>query len=265
MRQSLVKDLILLLMLMAAGSLSAQTDLLHCDVSKGVSSQVLKREGYVASYNKDTRLPNWVAWRLTKTHLESPVPGIERKMFKFHRDDEVENPVEHYEYRYRETGYQRGHMCPYADCKWSMKAADETFLMTNICPQTKALNQDNKAWRDLEDACRNWTKDGLGDLYVVTGPIVSADCERIGSGIFVPKAFYKVVLRYDGKRAEAFGVMYRNVDGGRIQSSIHSVDGIERLTKLDFFPALPDVVEKQVESRLDIDAWPGLRGIIERE
>ena len=74
-----------------------------------------------------------------------------------------------------------------------------------------------------------------------------------------------MVLRYDGKRAEAFGVMYRNVDGGRIQSSIHSVDGIERLTKLDFFPALPDVVEKQVESRLDIDAWPGLRGIIERE
>lgn len=265
MRQSLVKGAILLLMLMTADCLSAQKSLLHCDAPKGVSSQILVREGYVTSYNKDTRLPNWVAWQLTKECMESPVPGINRKMFDFHRDDEVENPVEKYDYHYKQTGYERGHICPYADCKWSLKAADETFLMTNICPQTRKMNRETPAWRKLEGACRAWAADGLGDIYIVAGPIVSADCETIGSGIVVPKAFYKVVLRFDGKRAEAFGVMYRNVEGGRIQSSIHSVDGIERLTKLDFFPALPDVVEKRVESAFDIDVWPGLRDIIERE
>ncbi|MBQ2051884.1 MAG: DNA/RNA non-specific endonuclease [Paludibacteraceae bacterium] len=265
MRQSLVKGTILLLMLMVAGCVSArQKSLLYCDVPKGVSSQVLVREGYVTSYNKDTRLPNWVAWRLTKERMESSVSGIDRKMFDFHRDDEVENPVEKYDYHYKQTGYERGHMCPYADCKWSMKAADETFLMTNICPQGEELNN-GRAWKSLERKCRKWAADGLGDIYIVTGPIVSRDCETIGSGIAVPKAFYKVVLRFDGKRAEAFGVMYRNVEGGRIQSSIHSIDGIERLTKLDFFSALPDVVEKRVESAFDIDVWPGLRDIIERE
>ncbi len=250
-------------MLMVAGCVSAQQkSLLRCDVPKGVSSQVLVREGYVTSYNKDTRLPNWVAWRLTKERMESPVPGIDRKMFDFHRDDEVENPV--YPYEYSNTGYQRGHICPFPDCQWSKTAADETFLMTNICPQGEALNN-GRAWKSLERKCRKWAADGLGDMYIVAGPIVSADCETIGSGIVVPKAFYKVVLRFDGRRAEAFGVMYRNVDGGRIQSSIHSVDGIERLTKLDFFPALLDVVEKRVESAFDIDVWPGLRDIIERE
>ena len=257
------KTTIALFLLLTVCTFARHKSLLRCDVPKGVSSQVLVREGYVTSYNKDTRLPNWVAWQLSKEHMESPVPGIDRKMFDFHKDDEVENPVEKYDYHYKQTGYQRGHMCPYADCKWSMKAAAETFLMTNICPQTEMLNKKTPAWRKLEDACRAWTKGGLGDIYIVAGPIVSRDCETIGSGIVVPKAFYKVVLRFDGKRAEAFGVMYRNVDGGRIQSSIHSIDGIERLTKLDFFPELPDVVERRTESAYDLDAWPGLQRIIE--
>ena len=251
-------------MLMVAGCVSAHKSLLHCDVPNGVSSQVLVREGYVTSYNKDTRLPNWVAWRLTKERMESPGPGIDRKMFDFHRDDEVENPVEKYDYHYKQTGYQRGHMCPYADCKWSMAAADETFLMTNICPQGEALNN-GRAWKSLERKCRKWASDGLGDIYIVTGPIVSRDCETIGSGIVVPKAFYKVVLRFDGRSLHGFGVMYRNVEGGKIKSSIHSIDGIERLTRLDFFPALPDELENKVESAYDIDEWPGLRRIIEGE
>ena len=259
------KTTLALFMLFAVCAFARQKSLLHCDVPKGVSSQILVREGYVTSYNKDTRLPNWVAWRLTKERMESPVPGIDRKMFDFHRDDEVENPVEKYDYHYKQTGYERGHMCPYADCKWSMKAADETFLMTNICPQTEMLNKKTPAWRKLEDACRAWAKDGLGDIYIVTGPIVSRDCETIGSGIVVPKAFYKVVLRFNGRSLQGFGVMYRNVDGGRIQSSIHSIDGIERLTKLDFFSALPDELENKVESAYDIDEWPGLREIIEGE
>ena len=261
MRQSLVKGTILLLMLMVAGCVSAQQrSLLHCKTPRGVSSQVLVREGYVTSYNKDTRLPNWVAWRLTKERMGARMRELPRSPFR--EDDEVENPV--YPYEYSNTGYHRGHMCPFPDCQWSEKAARETFLMTNVCPQGEELNN-GRAWKSLERKCRKWAADGLGELFIVTGPIVSRDCETIGSGIVVPKAFYKVVLRFDGRRAEAFGVMYRNVDGGRIQSSVHSVDGIERLTKLDFFPALPDVVEKRVESAFDIDVWPGLRDIIERE
>lgn len=261
MRQSLVKGTILLLMLMVAGCVSAQQrSLLHCKTPRGVSSQVLVREGYVTSYNKDTRLPNWVAWRLTKERMGARMRELPRSLFR--EDDEVENPV--YPYEYSNTGYHRGHMCPFPDCQWSEKAARETFLMTNVCPQGDELNN-GRAWKSLERKCRKWAADGLGELFIVTGPIVSRDCETIGSGIVVPKAFYKVVLRFDGRRAEAFGVMYRNVDGGRIQSSIHSIDGIERLTKLDFFSALPDELENKVESAYDIDEWPGLRRIIEGE
>ncbi|MBR2177969.1 MAG: DNA/RNA non-specific endonuclease [Paludibacteraceae bacterium] len=79
------KTTLALFMLFAVCAFARQKSLLHCDVPKGVSSQILVREGYVTSYNKDTRLPNWVAWRLTKERMESPVPGIDRKMFDFHR------------------------------------------------------------------------------------------------------------------------------------------------------------------------------------
>ncbi len=254
------KTTIALFLLLTVCALAQQKSLLRCAVPKGVSSQVLVREGYVTSYNKDTRLPNWVAWRLTKGRMGARMRELPRSPFR--EDNEVENPV--YPYEYSNTGYHRGHMCPFPDCQWSEKAARETFLMTNVCPQGEELNN-GRAWKSLERKCRKWAADGLGDIYIVAGPIVSRDCETIGSGIVVPKAFYKVVLRFDGRRAEAFGVMYRNVAGGRIQSSIHSIDGIERLTKLDFFPALPDELENKVESAYDIDEWPGLRRIIEDE
>ena len=254
------KTTLALFMLFAVCAFARQKSLLHCDVPKGVSSQILVREGYVTSYNKDTRLPNWVAWRLTKERMGARMRELPRSPFR--EDDEVENPV--YPYEYSNTGYHRGHMCPFPDCQWSEKAARETFLMTNVCPQGEELNN-GRAWKSLERKCRKWAADGLGELFIVAGPIVSRDCETIGSGIAVPKAFYKVVLRFDGRLLQGFGVMYRNVDGGRIQSSIHSIDGIERLTKLDFFPALPDELENKVESAYDIDEWPGLREIIEGE
>ena len=105
------KTTIALFLLLTVCTFARQKSLLRCDVPKGVSSQVLVREGYVTSYNKDTRLPNWVAWQLSKEHMESPVPGIDRKMFDFHKDDGVGNPVEKSDYLYKQTGSRRGHMC----------------------------------------------------------------------------------------------------------------------------------------------------------
>ena len=32
------------------------------------SEQILYRKSYIVSYNKDTKMPNWVAWHLTSNH-----------------------------------------------------------------------------------------------------------------------------------------------------------------------------------------------------
>ena len=71
----------------------------------------------------------------------------------------------------------------------------------------------------------------------------------------MPEAFFKVVLCMEGK-PKAIGFIYKNVSGNRPKSSyVNTIDEVERITGLDFFPALPDDVEERVESRTDLSDW----------
>lgn len=70
---------------------------------------------------------------------------------------------------YKRSGMDRGHMCPAGDNRWHWKAMQESFYMTNICPQNHNLNRGD--WKELEDACRLWTKKE-GKLYIVCGPVL---------------------------------------------------------------------------------------------
>jgi len=74
-------------------------------------SQILVRKGYVTSYNKDTKCPNWVAWHLTAEHSDGDIP---RPSNAFHEDDDVPEPRVQW-YDYKGSGYTRGHMCPAGD------------------------------------------------------------------------------------------------------------------------------------------------------
>lgn len=212
--------------------------------------QILRREGYTASYNRDLRISNWVAWHLTGNHTTGP---YSRKSVVFHEDMEVPDPRAA-DADYARSGYDRGHLCPSGDNKWSAKAQDDCFLFTNICPQSHNLNGGD--WNDLEMQCRAWARE-YGDLYIVTGPVLRGSQHRtIGRHkVTAPEGFYKMVLRMRGKPS-ALAFVYDNDDGHRPMSSyVVTVDEVESLTGIDFFPTLPDDVEQAVESRSDFQAW----------
>lgn len=95
--------------------------------ASGVAEQILNRYAYVVSYNSDYRIPNWVMWRLTANHTDGP---YKRDGIKFTEDTDVSNSPTTYDYQ--RTGYDRGHMCPSADNRWSQTAQEQCFLMTNI-------------------------------------------------------------------------------------------------------------------------------------
>ncbi|MBO1364245.1 DNA/RNA non-specific endonuclease [Prevotella sp. A2931] len=216
----------------------------------GVSSQTLRREGYVVSYNKDNRIPNWVMWHLTGNHTSGP---FKRGGVKFQTDPEADGP-QVTTYDYARSGYDRGHMCPSGDNKWSQRAQEQSFLLTNVCPQNHQLNAGD--WNEMELQCRRWARQ-YGDTYVVAGPILlNRRHKTIGQAkVVVPEAFFKVVLCLRGK-PKAIGVIYRNKAGNRPKGDyMNSVGQVERVTGIDFFPGLPDEMEQAVESRQDLSEW----------
>lgn len=234
----------------SAGAAEADDKLVIQTSPKGTPEQILKRTGYVASYNKTTLLPNWVAWHLTAERTEG---SAKRSGVDFAEDTEVPEPRAT-DWDYYNSGYDRGHMCPAADNKWSKKAMEESFLFTNMCPQNGNLNRGD--WNEMEMACRKWAKK-YGDLYIVCGPILyKGKHKTIGNNkVVVPEAFFKVVLR-TGDDPQAIGFIYKNTSGNRPKDSyVNTVDEVERITGIDFFPSLPDDVEKNVEATADIANW----------
>ena len=213
--------------------------------------QIIKRKGYTTSYNSKTKTPNWVAWHLTKqrTHGSAMRMGM-----LFTEDTAVEAPRAT-DKDYYNSRYDRGHMCPAGDCKWDSEAMQESFLFTNICPQNHGLNK--YEWNDLEILCRDWARK-YGSVDIVCGPLYDGIGEQkmIGRNrVWVPEKFFKVVLCRQGE-PKAIGFIYNNVGKKQpMQDAVRSVDEIEMLTGIDFFPALDDKTENLIEAESDLTEW----------
>ena len=215
------------------------------------SVKLLKRYAYRSWYNESLRLPLAVSWYLTGDHTRG---NNQRKNQQFHPDTDVRNPTTTQDYI--QSGYDRGHMCPAGDNKWNQQALDETFLMTNICPQNHNLNKND--WNDLELLCRAWARK-YNKVYIVCGPLLrGTQHQEIGPRqrrVTVPEGFYKVVLRM-GRQPAAIGFVYDN-RGTRqpMEQAVRTVDAIEQLTGLDFFSALDDATEKKIEAKASLADW----------
>lgn len=217
-----------------------------------VSETILYRKGYTVSYNKDWNLPNWVAWKLDTGKLVER----ESRTNKFLPDPDLPESEAVTTDDYKGSGWDRGHMCPAGDNRWHWRAMRESFYMTNICPQHHNLNRGD--WKELEEDCRRWAREE-GSIYICCGPILYKGKHRtIGREhrVVVPDAFFKVVLCTDSRPPRAIGFIYKNTAGNHpLDSYMNTVDEVERITGIDFFPALPDDVEQMVESRADIELW----------
>ena len=214
-----------------------------------IQEQILVRKAYTVSYNKETKCPNWVAWELTSSHADGDLP----RDSKYYEDDEVPLPRATNE-DYRGSGWTRGHMCPAGDNKWDADAMRESNLLTNMCPQHASLN--SGLWNVIERDCRKWAK-AYGDLYIVCGPVLlNREHETIGiNKVVVPEAFFKVILRLSPEPA-AIGFVVRNNEGKKKKDQfINTVDDVERITGMDFFPALPDSIENIVEAYANLNDW----------
>jgi len=155
---------------------------------------------------------------------------------------------------YAGSGFDRGHLVPAGDLKWSAKAMRQSFMLTNVAPMHKALNEGG--WVKLEEKVREWTvRDSA--LLVFTGPVLSQGDTTLASGrVTVPSAYYKVIMAPCVRPTQVIAFIYPNGrSGGRLRQYAVSVDEVERRTGLDFFPYLPAEEQQRIESPVNLDAW----------
>ena len=154
--------------------------------------QIITHTGFTVSYNHQWKIPNWVAYVLTAENLEGEVPRYNT----FRPDPNIPTQYSATNDDYRNTGWDRGHMAPAADMKWSEQAMIESFYFSNICPQNRKLNAG--MWKVLEEQVRALASQ-KGVLYIVCGPIVSDNPRTIGeNNVVVPDSFFKCLLQWHG-------------------------------------------------------------------
>lgn len=212
---------------------------------------VVEHEAYVSSYNRNTLIPDWVAYELTADEIEGEAARSDKG---FSMDPDVRGAQAMRE-DYAHSGWTKGHMIPASDVRWSRDAMEETFYFTNICPQNEVLNGGD--WEYLERKVRAWARK-FGSVYVVTGPIVgSGKYGTIGDhDVTVPDAFFKAVATNRmGKWYSIAFVMGNDAERYYLQDCAMSVNDLEALTGLDLFPALDDSIEDEVEAQRSLKDW----------
>lgn len=216
---------------------------------EGVPEQIKEYTGFLVSFNKDNHTPNYVSWEL----LDKEVSDLVSRSNNFWKDYDLLGCPDENAYKY--SGYDRGHMCPAADQKWSEQAMNDSFVMSNMCPQKNDLNA--KAWETLENKERQWAQRD-GAIWIVAGPIYKDDdTERIGNyKVRVPSAFFKAFLAKDIDEPRAIAFVYPNeLCPGNMKDYSMSIDELEALLGYDLFSALPDDIENKVEASCSFTEW----------
>ena len=222
-------------------------------IPDAIPNKLLVKYCYTVSYNAKTRQPNWVMWQLTEDHVMRRKEGVWNE---YREDIDLPSEIRATLDDYASSGYDRGHMCPGGDCNWDDEGRDETFLLSNMCPQNSNLNRGD--WKEIEMACRKWAKQ-YGNIYIVCGPIFlkSQQHERIGPNqIPVPEAFFKVVLCSKSSTPKGIGFICRNTNENRKKDFyVNSIRQVERVTGYRFFPNLDDSINSLVYDIDDINIW----------
>lgn len=213
------------------------------------TNQIIEHDYYTLSYNEKYEQAEWAAYELTPSYLTKD----DRTRPYFIYDKEVRTKSANYR-NYKNSGYDKGHLVSAGDMRFSKEAFDDTFFTSNISPQNHEFNAG--IWNRLEQKVRYWTYKNK-HLYIITGGVLKPNLKKIGKEqVAVPNQFYKIVLDYTEPEIKAIAFLMDNKESkDALYKHVTSIDDIEKLTGIDFFSALPDDIEKELEQKSDYKGW----------
>tara|TARA_R110002096_G_scaffold119510_1_gene259072 strand:+ start:10643 stop:11452 length:810 start_codon:yes stop_codon:yes gene_type:complete len=213
------------------------------------TGEIIHHESYSLSYSETHEQAEWVAYELKKSHLSNS--NYKRPYFEI--DKAVKTGAAHWR-NYKNSGYDRGHLCPAGDRNYSKSAHDETFLTSNISPQNHEFNAG--IWNSLEQKTRYWASKYDG-VFVVTGGVLKGEMQTIGDEeVSIPNQFYKVLIDNNSGKTKMIGFLMPHQNSNKpLYEFVVSVDSIEKLTGIDFFPELDDAIENKLEASSNYKNW----------
>jgi endonuclease G, mitochondrial len=211
--------------------------------------QVIKHSYFTLSYNEEAEQAEWLAYQLKKDYVKNN--NFKRPFFIV--DPKVKTGSADWR-NYKKSGYDKGHLCPAGDMEFEENAYNDTFFTSNISPQDHEFNAG--IWNRLEQKVRYWASRYDG-VYVVTGGILNKTSKTIGTQkVVVPEYFYKIILDDSNGNCKMIAFLIPNKGSDKpLYTYVVSVDSIENLTGIDFFPKLDDELESSLEKRTDYKSW----------
>jgi endonuclease G len=213
------------------------------------TNQIVKHQYYTLSYNEIYEQAEWVAYELKiqkrkRNHFKRPF---------FIEDPKVTTKSADWK-NYKNSGYDKGHLCPAGDMTFDKSAYDDTFFTSNISPQLHEFN--DGVWNRLEEKVRYWSEKYNG-VYVVTGGVLTNFLPTIGKEkVAIPDRFYKIILNNTKGKYKVIAFLVPNAKSDKpLYSYTVSVDDIEKITGIDFFPNLEDSIENKLEKNKDYKDW----------
>lgn len=220
----------------------------------GPADTVIDRPGYALGYDELHEQPAWVIYRLTSEELRTKVST---RSNDFRADPDIPTgsatPAD-----YKKTGFDRGHMAPAADMAFSVRTMSDSFYMSNMSPQAPQFNRG--IWSKLEKQVRRFAVTEQ-EVYIVTGPILpQSPSLTIGENkVTVPNAYYKIVYdRSPPQKMIAF-ILPNAGSSEPLQSFVVTVDRVEEITGLDFFPKLPQPQQEELERTITMENWDWIK------
>ncbi len=210
---------------------------------------VLDHKYFQVHYSPEYQLAKYVKYTLTAEKLKSRKAKRRNNFFSdpFLRLKKIPAIAQN---AYAKSGYQRGHLAPAEDFRFSQEAIDATFVMSNMAPQKPNLNAG--PWKKLEQLVRRLAC-GEEKVTVITGPLLHNSLSKLPSGVPVPEQFFKVVIDETPPRKAIAYILHQNDRGNILADRIASFDDIKRRTNEDFFAELTE--EESSRQPAQINSW----------
>jgi len=224
------------------------------------SNYLIQRPQYALGYVSSAGTPKWVSWSLT-----SGDQGSGRYDGNFITDTSLPSGMKRVTHAdYTNSGYDRGHMCPNADRNVTLSDCTQTFIPTNIQPQTPDNNQG--IWASFETYCRNLTNSTGREVLIMSGGYGSAG--TIGTNaVTVPTYNWKIAvlvpagsgspvtkINADPSGTRVIALRVPNVAGIRSTpwtTYLTTASSLQGSTGLSFFTALTSTARTTLLNDLD--------------